>query len=66
MQRSFGLQISDLEPSESGVEQEITLEEAEKIVGGSGDKNYKVDKKPNNPPFIEPPGGGCVILNTKD
>ena len=34
MQHSFSLEISDLEPIESGVEQEITLEEAEKIVGG--------------------------------
>jgi hypothetical protein len=34
MQHSFSLEISDLEPIESGVEQEITLEEAEKIIGG--------------------------------
>jgi hypothetical protein len=36
MQHSFSLEISDLEPTASGVEQEITLEEAEKIVGGFG------------------------------
>lgn len=30
------VQISDLKPTESFVEGELTLEEAEKIVGGSG------------------------------
>ena len=33
MQRSFSLQITDLEFIESGVEQEITPENAEKIIG---------------------------------
>lgn len=34
MQHSFRLQISDLEAIPSFFEQEITIEEAEKVVGG--------------------------------
>jgi hypothetical protein len=50
MQHSFSLEISDLEPIESGVEQEITLEEAEKIVGGSTLKRSDEDtKRPQHP-----------------
>ena len=52
MQRSFSLQITDLEFIESGVEQKITLENAEKIVGG--DKEDKV-KPPRIPPIYDPP-----------
>lgn len=45
MQHSFSLEISDLEPTESGVEQEITLEEAEKIVGGKNEVSTKITLK---------------------
>jgi hypothetical protein len=38
MQRPFRLQISDLEDSQSNVEQELTTEEAEKIFGGGHGK----------------------------
>lgn len=34
MRHLFGLQISDLEAIPSGFEQELTIEESEKIVGG--------------------------------
>ena len=51
MQRSFGIQISDLEPIQSSVEQELTLEEAEKIVGGTKDKHKE---KENDLPIVPP------------
>lgn len=54
MQHSFSLEISDLEPTESGVEQEITLEEAEKIVGGALGVSlgaYDVDIDPPSHPL---------------
>ena len=35
MRQRFRIQISDLEPIQSGVEQELTIEETEKIVGGA-------------------------------
>lgn len=46
MQRSFGLQISDLETIQSVFEQELTLKETEKIVGGTKNKDkYKLYDK---------------------
>lgn len=54
MQRYSGLQISDLEPIQSSVEQELTLEEVKKIVGGSKGKYKKKDKENNLPIVILP------------
>lgn len=58
MQRSFGLQISDLETSQSVFEQELTMEEAKKIVGGSGDAVSKKPKDPKDPDPCE----GCIVV----
>lgn len=51
MRHRSRLQISDLGTSQSVFEQAITLEEAEKIVGGKGNA-YK--KKDSNDCIIEP------------
>ena len=61
MRHSFGLQISDLETSQSVFEQELTLEEAKKVVGGSGDKDSKELKKPKHP-IDDPPCWGDSII----
>lgn len=56
MRHSSGLQISDLEAIPSGSEQELTIEEAEKIVGGFCP--YFLDyplPDPANPPSPLPP-----------
>lgn len=40
MRHAFGLQISDLETIPSVFEQELTTEEAEKVVGGCNSSTY--------------------------
>lgn len=69
MQRSFGLQISDLETIQSVFEQELTLEEAKKVVGGSGDKDSKEPQEPQEPkkpknPIDDPPCWGDSITDS--
>ena len=61
MQRSFSLQITDLEFIESGVEQKITLENAEKILGGKKDDKYK---PPEILPISDPPCPERIIADT--
>lgn len=60
MQQPSKLQIADLEPNQSDIEQEITHEEAAKIIGGKNDKyklrnNFPLDQLLNELPFDDPP-----------
>ena len=67
MRQRFRIQISDLEPIQSGVEQEITTEEAEKIVGGTIASSIIIEdttgaivitdstRHPKNPPYCPAP-----------
>lgn len=63
MRHPSGLQISDLEAIPSVIEQELTIEEAEKVVGGTGNSNERPDH-PHHPHHPRHPIDVSVLLKT--